>query len=673
MLGSLNTLDPMPLLAPADRRILRELLVRGGTAEIGEISAAAALDRQVVQASLGTLQRSGIVAPVGSVPGLRGARWSLTQHGIEVGPSLVGNDLGGRVGNQPAPQAVDPAEGWGFPWRPPKSEAPLYATGLSRRARRVADRAVISAAGRPHWRSRGGRLIAVFLLAAATIGVGVVAVGALRVTEITIGGIHEGAMLQPGHLEGAVLEFSVNGGDVESAQMLLDGLPVSGVQRYDNRIVWPVPGLTEGLHIVTLDVNRRFFGTSQAAVTFTVDGTPPAVDLPRVHDPVALGEPVVLAGPIEAGVSLRIGDQQLDTSSGSFSLTLSSPPGGPLPVVATDTAGNITSFDVIVPIGYPHTTGVHVSAAAWDHDGLRSGIVELIEQGRINTVQLDLKDESGYIGHTTSIPLARQVGSSKELFDLRTAIDELHNLGVRVIGRIVAFNDPAFTRYAVSTGNLDWVLQTPDGRPLLSTYNGFTNFNHPVVRKYNLDIAAEAAAAGIDDILWDYMRRPEGNLDGMRIPGWDGGDPSPVIVSFLAEAGTMLRDAEVFHGVSVFGISARRGEFIAQDIGAMSDHVDYVAPMVYPSHWGRGEYGVAHPEAQPYDITYASLADFQVVLAGTNTAVVPWLQDFSMRVDYGPDEVRAQIDAAHDLGIIDWLLWDPTVTYTTEGIPVSYR
>ena len=672
MLSSLNTLDPMPLLAPADRRILRELLVRGGTAEIGEISAAAALDNQVVQASLGTLQRSGIVAPVGSVPGLRGARWSLTQHGFEVGPSLVGNDLGDRVDSQTAPQAVDPAEGWGFPWRPPKSEAPLYATGLSRRARRVADRAVISTAGRPHQRSRGGRLIAVILLAAATIGVGVVAVGALRVTEITIGGIHEGAMLQPGHLEGAVLEFSVSGGDVESAQMLLDGLPVSGVQRYDNRIVWPVPGLTDGLHIVTLDVNRRFFGTSQAAVTFTVDGTPPAIDLPRVHDPVPLGEPVVLAGPIEAGVSLQIGDQQLDTSSGSFSLTLSSPPGGPLPVIATDAAGNSTSFDLIVPIGYPHTTGVHVSAAAWDHDGLRSGIVELIEQGRINTVQLDLKDEDGYIGHSTSIPLARQVGSSKDLFDLRSAIDELHDMGVRVIGRIVAFNDPVLTRYAASTGNLDWVLQTPDGRPLLSAYGGFTNFNHAVVRKYNLDIAAEAAAAGIDDILWDYMRRPEGNLSGMRIPGWDGGDPSPVIVSFLAEAGTMLREAEVFHGVSVFGIAADRGEWIAQDVGAMSSHVDYVAPMVYPSHWGRGEYGVSHPEAQPYDITRASLAEFQNVLAGTNTAIVPWLQDFSLSVDYGPAEVRAQIDAAHDLGISDWLLWDPRVTYTTAGIPVSY-
>ncbi len=662
----------MPLLAPADRRILRELLSRGGTAEIGEISAAVVLDNQTVQMSLNTLQESGIVAQAGSVPGLRGARWSLTRHGHEVGPSLVGNDLAGGPDGHEATGPTDPAEGWGFPWRPPKPEAPLYATGLSRRARRAADRAVIGIAGPPPKRRRRGRAIVAILLIAATVGVGFVAMNALRVTEITISGINNGAMVRPAGLAGTVLEFSVDGGDVTSAQMLLDGFPVSGVQRYDNRIVWPVPELTEGAHVVTLDVDRRFFGTATAVVTFTVDGTPPTVELPRVFEPVALDEPVVLAGSVEPGVSLQIGEQRVDTASGSFSLTLPGPPGGPVPVIATDAAGNSTEFDVIVPIGYPHTTGVHVTAAAWDHDGLRESVVELIEQGRINAVQLDLKDEDGRIGHRTDVRLAQLTGASRELYDLRDAIDELHALGVRVIGRIVAFNDPTLTRYAVANDSLDWVVQTPDGRPL-AKYGGFTNFHHPIVRQYNLDIAAEAAEAGIDDILWDYMRRPEGDLSGMRIPGWDGGDPSPIIVSFLAEANSMLREAQVFHGVSVFGIAADRGEWVAQDIGAMSDHVDYVAPMVYPSHWGRGEYGVVHPEAQPYDITRASLAQFQRVLAGTNTAVVPWLQDFSMRVNYGPDEVRAQIDAAADLGISDWLLWDPQVTYTNEGIPVSYR
>ncbi len=669
-------------------------------AETGDLGAAVALDSQAVQMSLGTLQRSGIVTQAAPVPGLRGSRWSLTPHGHEVGPSLIGNDLDAAAEASVAssstgltedpvawnstgpPEAhaasrstaspADPAQGWGFPWRSPKTETPLYADGLSRRARRVAERAVLGIAGPPPKQHRRGRAVLATLLAAATIGVGVVALSALRVTNITVSGIGDGAMLQPAQLSEAVLEFTVDGGDAASAQMLLDGSPVSGVQRYDNQIVWPVPELTEGTHTVTLDVERRFFGTATAAVTFTVDGTPPTVELPRVFDPVTLGAPVVLAGAVEPGVSLQIADQRLDTTTGSFSLTLPVPPSGPVPVVATDAAGNSTTFDVIVPIGYPHTTGVHVTAAAWDHDGLRSSVLELIEQGRINAVQLDLKDEDGRIGHRSDVPLARRIGASRELYELRDAIDELHELGVRVIGRIVAFRDPTLARYAAANGEMDWVLQDPNGRPL-SKYGGFANFNHPVVRQYNLDLAAEAAAAGIDDILWDYMRRPEGNLGDLRIPGWDGGDPSPVIVSFLAEAGSLLREAQVFHGVSVFGIAADRGEWVAQDIGAMSDHVDYVAPMVYPSHWGRGEYGVVHPEAQPYDITKASLAEFQRVLAGTNTAVVPWLQDFTMRVSYGPAEVRAQIDAAADLGITDWLLWDPQVTYTTDGIPVSYR
>ena len=278
----------MPLLAPADRRILRELLSRGGTAEIGEISAAVALDNQAVQTSLGTLQESGIVSQTGSVPGLGGARWSLTRHGHEVGPSLVGSDLAGGPDGHEATGPTDPAEGWGFPWRPPKPEAPLYATGLSRRARRAADRAVIGIAGPPPRRRGRGRAIVAILLIAATIGVGFVAMNALRVTEITVSGINDGAMLRPAGLAGTVLEFSIDGGDVTSAQMLLDGFPVSGVQRYDNRIVWPVPELTEDAHIVTLDVDRRFFGTATAAVAFTVDGTPPAVELPRVFEPVAL-------------------------------------------------------------------------------------------------------------------------------------------------------------------------------------------------------------------------------------------------------------------------------------------------------------------------------------------------------------------------------------------------
>ncbi|MCA1706784.1 MAG: putative glycoside hydrolase, partial [Actinobacteria bacterium] len=90
--------------------------------------------------------------------------------------------------------------------------------------------------------------------------------------------------------------------------------------------------------------------------------------------------------------------------------------------------------------------------------------------------------------------------------------------------------------------------------------------------------------------------------------------------------------------------------------------------MLYPSHWVPGEYRVGNPNRQPFDIVKAALADFQVKTAGTGKALVPWLQDFSLGHPYGAAEVRAQIDAAGELGVTDWLLWNATARYTSGGL-----
>jgi hypothetical protein len=143
---------------------------------------------------------------------------------------------------------------------------------------------------------------------------------------------------------------------------------------------------------------------------------------------------------------------------------------------------------------------------------------------------------------------------------------------------------------------------------------------------------------------------------------------SDAVVAFLAEAGEPLREECVYQGASLFGVAARNPHAIGQPVPAIARHVDYIAPMLYPSHWVRGEYRVEHPNAQPYDIVSKSLEDFITKAAGSGVAFNLWVQDFSIGIPYGPAEVRAQIDAARDLGVNSWLLWNATVRYTPEAI-----
>jgi len=339
--------------------------------------------------------------------------------------------------------------------------------------------------------------------------------------------------------------------------------------------------------------------------------------------------------------------------------------------VATDAAGNETRAEVVAPVRYPGGQGMHVTAAAWGYEPLRKGILAMIDGGLVSSVELDLKDEGGIIGYDSKLPLASQVGAVRPEYNLKDTVAELKRRGVRVIGRIVTFRDAPLASWAWANGRRDWVIQTPAGG-MLDTYGGFTNPANADVHRYNLDIALEAADAGVDDILWDYVRRPEGDPATMVIPGLPGSSAN-AIVDFLTTTGAALRAHCVYQGAAVFGIAADRPDAVGQDIPRMSRHVDYLAPMLYPSHWGPGEYNVKNPNKQPYDIVKVSLADFQAKMDGTGKSLMPWIQDFSLGVPYGPTEVRAQLDAAADLGVKDFLLWDASCTYTREALDVEKK
>jgi hypothetical protein len=289
----------------------------------------------------------------------------------------------------------------------------------------------------------------------------------------------------------------------------------------------------------------------------------------------------------------------------------------------------------------------------------------LVAQHRINTLELDLKDEAGVVGFP-GVPAADRMGASRPIYDLASAVNQLHSRGVRVIGRIVCFRDPIAAAAAWQRGLRSQVVQTGSGGPYAG-YGGYTNFANPTVRRYQIAIAVAAARLGVDDILYDYVRRPDGPISTMVFPGIDG-TPSQAIVEFLRETLVALKPYGTYLGASVFGISVTRPDEVAQDIPAMARNVDYLAPLLYPSHWNDGEYDVPDPNRQPYLIVKRSLADFRTAVAGTGARLVPWLQAFSLGVTYGPAQVRAQIDAARSDGIHEFLLWDAGVTYDAAGL-----
>jgi peptidoglycan/xylan/chitin deacetylase (PgdA/CDA1 family) len=532
--------------------------------------------------------------------------------------------------------------------------------------------------GEPRRRWHGFFRLAVALGILGALVFATFALGArLSAPTLDAEGPSQGAGIGPALLPS--LRFSV-GGDpsvLDRVRWRLDGADVTGRAYFSKgRLVFEGTALPDGRHVVKASVAGGFPGSrTTKRWRFTVDTTGPQIRLDPPGVMIPSGSPIRIGGTLEPGATLISDGRPVLVKDGRFQISWQTRPAGPVTLVATDTLRNATTRRIwisIQPRTPPHPVrAVHVTFNAWADPTLKRGVLRLIDQGRINAVELDLKDESGTVGWGANVPLARRIGAVDPIVDLPAAVKFLHRKGVRVIGRLVCFRDPIMAQAAWKTGDRDEVIQSPDGRRY-GGYGGFTNFANPVVRRYEIAIATEAAKAGVDEILYDYVRRPDGPLSTMVFPGLKG-TPEQAIVSFLAETRAALKPYRVFLGASVFGVAATRPTEVAQDIPAMAEHLDYVSAMVYPSHWTPGEYGVANPNAQPYDIVFRSLQDFEKDVRGTGARVVPWLQDFSLGVDYGPAQVGAEIEGARDAGIDEYLLWDPAVTYTAAALPTGAR
>jgi hypothetical protein len=389
------------------------------------------------------------------------------------------------------------------------------------------------------------------------------------------------------------------------------------------------------------------------------------IDVPTQD--VSIGSPVDVSGTVSPGsaVSATGGEVKIDGST--LHIHFAHPPLG-VPVVATDSAGNKTVFELTVPTAYPtQVRGVHMTGYAWSSTKLRNPVLALARQHRINTVELDVKEEDGIVDFDPGVPLATQIGAIQKKYDPAAVVQQLHAMGVRVVGRIVAFNDPKLGKWAWTHGHKDWVIQDGHGHPYVYGYakSNFGNFANPNVRNYNIDIAVAAAKAGFDDIVYDYIRRPDGKLSSMSFPGLQG-SPEVAVANFARDAAARLHPLGKYVGAAVFAQAAlpNRSVETAQNVPMMARYLDVVFPMDYPSHWASDELGIKDPHTDVYGIVKRSLPYWTKAVQGTACKVVPWLQDENFRGTYDVHTVGREIKAARDNSLPGWLMWSAHAKYT---------
>jgi hypothetical protein len=308
--------------------------------------------------------------------------------------------------------------------------------------------------------------------------------------------------------------------------------------------------------------------------------------------------------------------------------------------------------------------GVHVTMALASLPGKLDEYIAMKSAG-LNTIELDVKDENGEIGWPVAVPLARKVGAAKPYYNPQRAAAKIHAAGLYLVGRIVTFEDPV-----LSAGAPQHAIRRADGARWLTNGGlGWTNPYDERVWKYNVDIAVQAAKLGFDEIQFDYVRFPsDGDLSQIRYPGTHGQPKGWTVPMFLKYAQSRLKPLGVRLSVDVFGLSATRDLGIAQFPRRISPFVDAIYPMVYPSHYVSGEYGIEEPDDRPGTTVAYSLRDFRKQLQGRKAKLIPWLQDFSLGRSYSLSDVQDQIQNARLEHVKGFMLWNAAGLYTVKAL-----
>ena len=259
--------------------------------------------------------------------------------------------------------------------------------------------------------------------------------------------------------------------------------------------------------------------------------------------------------------------------------------------------------------------GIYVSAHSVALKGRLDELIELAKKNNINAFVIDVKGDYGELTFPMSESISKYTKSANKnpiIKEIEPVIKKLKDNGIYTIARIVSFKDTIYAKE-----NPDKIIVYKDGGKAFTNSDGlvWVSAYDKNLWEYNVTVAKEAAKAGFNEIQFDYVRFPASNggkLDKvLNYRNTDNMTKAEAIQKYLNYAKKELTPYNVYISADIYGQVGSSSDDMAlgQFWEAVSSEVDYVSPMMYPSHYGKGVYGLEIPDANPYKTIYHSTKD----------------------------------------------------------------
>ncbi|TSC89054.1 MAG: Uncharacterized protein G01um10143_435 [Parcubacteria group bacterium Gr01-1014_3] len=326
-----------------------------------------------------------------------------------------------------------------------------------------------------------------------------------------------------------------------------------------------------------------------------------------------------------------------------------------------------------------------------------ASVIKLIKETELNAVVVDMKDYSGFVAYNTDLELPKEYKAvDPRIPALNKLVKKFHDENIYIIARVSVFQDQQLAK-----ARPDLALISSSTQQSWKDYKGlmWMDTSSQEVWDYNIAIAEELAARGVDEINFDYIRfASDGNLADIKYPFWDGKTyKTAVLKSFFQYLREKLADAVL--SADLFGLVTVNtdGLGIGQHLEYALPYFDAIAPMTYPSHYYKGFIGIEKPAEEPYKVIKYSMDSallrvkahenaLRAAIGNSTTTPMPriaklrpWFQDFDLGADYDEKKVRAQIQAWYDSSANQgytsggWMLWNASNNYTRAALePASF-